>query len=140
VAKIDFKNGEFTLTDMLNRETFYSGNNSHWNVALNDFVPISLICYSPNFWDGNEFGNKHIFFMLKDCVNDANPSGWFNEYLNNELHPHRKVMEALSSIMRVEDTENQLSGIGFSLGKLGDNRITVEVKTKNIKRIWNVII
>ena len=39
----------------------------------------------------------------------------------------------------VEDTENQLSGIGFSLGKLGDERITVKVKTKHNKRIWNVI-
>ena len=107
---------------------------------MNDFVPVSLICFSPNYWNGNEFGNKHIFFMLKDCINDTNPSGWFNEYLNNELHAHRKVMEALSSMVRVEDTENQLSGIGFSLGKLGNNKITVKVKTNNIDRMWNVII
>jgi hypothetical protein len=78
--------------------------------------------------------------MLKDCVNDTNPSGWFNEYLNNELHPHRKVMEALSSKIRVEDTENQLSGIGFSLGKLGERKVTVKVKTNNLERIWNVIL
>jgi hypothetical protein len=139
VAKVNLKNGRFTLTDLLNDAT-YSGFKSHWNVPLNDFVPVSLICYSPNYWNGNEFGNKHIFFMLKDCINDTQPSGWFNEYLNNELRPHRKVMEALSSMIRVEDTENQLSGIGFSLGKLGDDKITVKVKTKNIKRIMNVII
>ena len=139
VAKVVLKNGTFTLTDLLNDGMIYSHAN-HWNVAINDFVPVSLICFSPNYWNGNEFGNKHIFFMLKDCINDTNPSGWFNEYLNNELHPHRKVMEALSSIMRVEDTENQLSGVGFSLGKLGENKITVKVKTNNISRIWNVII
>ena len=140
VARVGLKDGKFSLTDLLNDNKHYSEYSSHWNVAFNDFVEVSLICYSPNFWNGNEFGNKHIFFMLKDCINDTNPSGWFNEYLNNELHPHRKVMEALSSMIRVEDTENQLSGIGFSLGKLGDDRITVKVKTKNIKRIWNVII
>ena len=139
VAKVELKNGTFTITDLLNDGRSYS-NANHWNVAMNDFVPVSLICFSPNYWNGNEFGNKHIFFMLKDCINDTKPSGWFNEYLNNELHPHRKVMEALSSIMRVEDTENQLSGIGFSLGKLGENKITVKVKTNNISRIWNVII
>ena len=139
VAKVELKNGTFTLTDLLNDGMSYL-NADHWNVAMNDFVPVSLICFSPNYWNGNEFGNKHIFFMLKDCINDTNPSGWFNEYLNNELHPHRKVMEALSSIMRVEDTENQLSGVGFSLGKLGENKITVNVKTNNISRIWNVII
>jgi hypothetical protein len=140
VAKVELEHGRFKLTDLLDNRISYSGFNNHWNVALNEFVPVSLICFSPNYWNGNEFGNKHIFFMLKDCINDTNPSGWFNEYLNNELHPHRKVMEALSSIMRVEDTENQLSGIGFSLGKLGDNKITVNVKTNNINRIWNIII
>ncbi|MBR3155969.1 MAG: hypothetical protein IKF13_04040 [Methanobrevibacter sp.] len=99
VAKVELKNGNFRITDLINKDVQYSNHKVHWNVALNDFVPVSLICYSPNFWRGNEFGNKHIFFMLKDCINDTNPSGWFNEYLNNELHPHRKVMEALSSMM-----------------------------------------
>ncbi|MBQ7927582.1 MAG: hypothetical protein IJ287_02380 [Methanobrevibacter sp.] len=139
VAKVEFKNGKFTLTDLLSDITHYTDCN-HWNVPLGEFVPVSLICYSPNYWNGNEFGNKHIFFMLKDCINDTNPSGWFNEYLKNELHPHRKVMEAMSSKIRVEDTENQLSGIGFSLGKLGERKITVKVTTDNIKRIWNVIL
>ncbi len=139
VAKVELRNGTFTLTDMLDGISRYS-NANHWNVPLHDFVDVSLICFSPNFWNGNEFGNKHIFFMLKDCINDTNPSGWFNEYLNNELHPHRKVMEALSSKIRVEDTENQLSGIGFSLGKLGERKITVKVKTNNLERIWNVIL
>nr|WP_295001546.1 hypothetical protein [uncultured Methanobrevibacter sp.] len=136
VAKVELDNGTFTLTDLVGDAT----NTHHWNIALNDFVPVSLICFSPNYWNGNEYGNKHIFFMLKNCINDTNPSGWFNEYLNNELHPHRRVMEALSSHLRLEDTENQLSGVGFSLGKLGENRITVQVRTNNMKRIWNVII
>jgi hypothetical protein len=139
VAKVVLEDGMFTLTDLMTGQTLYS-NTTYWNVPFNDFVEVSLICYSPNFWSGNEFGNKHIFFMLKDCINDSNPSGWFNEYLNNELHPYRQVLEAMSSKIRVEDTENQLSGIGFSLGKLGENKITVKVKTNNIERIWNVII
>ena len=138
VAKVKLKDGLFTLTDLIGYQIRLS-NTNHWNIALEDFVPVSLICFSPNYWNDNEFGNKHIFFMLNDCINDTNPSGWFNEYLNNELHPNRKVMEALSSRIRVEDTENQLSGVGFSLGKLGERKVTVKVKTNNIDRIWNVI-
>jgi hypothetical protein len=138
VAKVELKDGLFTLTDLIGHQIHLS-NINHWNIAMDDFVPVSLICFSPNYWNDNEFGNKHIFFMLNDCINDTNPSGWFNEYLNNELHPNRKVMEALSSRIRVEDTENQLSGVGFSLGKLGERKVTVKVKTNNIDRIWNVI-
>ena len=139
VAKVELRNGTFALSDLITGNTFYTSGN-HWNINLGEFVPVSLICFSPNYWNGNEFGNRHIFFMLKDCINDTNPSGWFNEYLNNELHPHKRVMEALSSRMRVEDTENQLSGVGFSLGKLGERKITLKVKTNNLERIWNVII
>ena len=55
--------------------------------------------------------------MLKDCINEENPSGMFNEYLVQELYEHRKVMEALGGQMRVESTDDQLSGLGFALDK-----------------------
>lgn len=48
---------------------------------------------------------------LKDCVNDDRARPWFNEYLNNELYEHKRVTEALSSITKVEETDNQLSGV-----------------------------
>ncbi len=76
--------------------------------------------------------------MLKDCVNKDKARPWFNEYLCNDLHDDRLVTEALSSTSKVEKTENQLSGVGFSLTKR--NKITVKVKSENNERIFNVII
>ena len=82
-------------------------------IKTNEFVPVSVICYSPNYWENvkNKVGHRHIFFMLKECINNENPSGLFNEFLVQDLYEHRKVMEALGSKMRVEDSNDQLSGL-----------------------------
>jgi hypothetical protein len=48
------------------------------------------------------------------------------------------VMEALGSVAKVEKSDNQLSGIGFSLSRR--NKVTLKVKTQNIERVINVVI
>jgi hypothetical protein len=47
-------------------------------------------------------------------------------------------MEGLGSVARVEESDNQLSGIGFSFTQR--NRVTLKVKSNNIERIINVVI
>lgn len=40
-----------------------------WGVKTQNFVEVSAICLSPNYWGNNKVGAKHYFFMLKDCKN-----------------------------------------------------------------------
>ena len=108
-----------------------------WGVSTNTFVPVSVVCYSPNYWDEQSgIGNKHYFFMLKDCVNPELPNAWYNEFLNSDLYPnHRKVMEALASKAHVHDCDDQLSGLGFSSTQRND--LVVKVKG-NVERVLRV--
>lgn len=116
VAEVTLKDGQFSIKCLLDESR---SSKTIWNLKTNEFVPASVICYSPNHWStaNNQTGHKHLFFMLKNCINEENPSGMFNEYLVQELYDHRKVMEALGGQMRVENTNDQLSGLGFALDK-----------------------
>ncbi len=107
-----------------------------WGLSTQQFVPVLAIMHSPNYWNGNTIGNRHTIFALKDCVNDSQPNGFFNEYLNEELMPHRKVFEALGREMKVEPSEEQLSGLGFSSTKR--NEIIVKVTGSGIERTLKV--
>jgi hypothetical protein len=95
------------------------------------------MCYSPNYWDEqNGIGNKHYMFMLKGCVNPELPNAWFNEYLTSDLYPaHRKVMEALGSKAHVLETNDQLSGIGFSSTLRNELVVKVKGATERLLKI-----
>lgn len=85
-----------------------------WGLSTNTFVPVKVAMMSPNFWDDKAVGNKHYFFMLDGCKNDGTARGFFNEFLVDSLNPHRKVIEMVGSKMRTDESEHQLSGLGFS--------------------------
>lgn len=134
VAEVTYEDGKFTIKELLPSNV---SSKEVWNIKTNDFVPVSVICYSPNYWENvkNKTGHRHVFFMLKNCINDENPSGMFNEFLVQDLYGHRKVMEALSSKMRVEDSDDQLSGVGFAT----DKRAEVIVKViGNVERVLKI--
>lgn len=107
-----------------------------WGIKTLQFTPVSVVCYSPNYWDEQKgIGHQHLFFMLKDCINPEEPNGYYNEFLKPELEQHRKVFEALGAKAYVKDVDDQLSGVGFSLTKRNDLIIKVKGATERVVKV-----
>lgn len=110
-----------------------------WSLSTNNFHNVSSIMWSPNHWDDNNSGNRHVFFMLNNCQNPDPVRGFYNEYLTDALHKDRKVFEVLAGKMKAEPTNDQLSGLGFSTTKRGDT-FTALVKTTTGNKLFNVVL
>ena len=136
VAEVILSNsGEFTIKEKLSGSSNISSREI-WNISTNQFVPVSVICYSPNYFDEQDgIGHRHLFFMLKDCINPEEPNGYYNEFLKNDLTKHRRVFEALGSKCHVEDSADQLSGIGFSMTKRADLIVKVKGATERVMKV-----
>lgn len=85
-----------------------------WGLPTQNFHRANVVMLSPNQWDARAVGNKHYFFMLDGCRNEGKARGLYNEFLNEALAQHRKVLEVVGAKMKTEESDRQLSGLGFS--------------------------
>ena len=133
LAKIELKNGQFKILEMTEND---STPIEVWNLKTNQFVPVSVVMFSPNYWNEQQgIGNKHYMFMLKDCINPESPNGFYNEFIKEDLMKHKRVFEALGNKTSVKDMKDQLSGLGFSSTKRNDLIVKVKGNTERVVKI-----
>lgn len=130
IADVTFKNGSFSIKKHMDSSMSCK---EMWGISTNQWVPVDMIMLSPNFWDGQEIGNKHIFFMLKGCINPDKARGLYNEFLSDKLREDRKVFEYLGSKLKAPKSDHQLSGVGYS------STISNSVLCKTQGGIYNII-
>jgi len=130
------EDGEFTIKEVLPGSSTITSRDI-WGVSTNQFVPVSVVCYSPNYFDAQDgIGHRHMFLMLKGCVNTESPNGFYNEYIKEDLiKKHKNVFECLGAKCHVEDSDDQLSGIGFSMTKRAELTVKVKGNTERILKI-----
>lgn len=106
-----------------------------WGISTNNFVDVTFLTKSPNYWDDNKIGNLHYFFILKNCKNEEEARGLYNEFLLGSLDKHRKVFEVIGNKLKCEKSDRQMSGLGFSETKRDSLVCRVEGKFSRILKI-----
>lgn len=126
---ITFVGGDMNIKTVSPNITGGNTPQEKWGITTESVVPVDTVMLSPNHWDGQSIGQRHVFFMLRGCKNPEPARGIYNEFLRGTLDPHRKVFEVLGSKTKCQPTSDQLSGVGFTANR-GDE-VTIVVDGRN---------
>jgi len=139
VADVELKaDGTFSVTSLINAKTALVSSDK-WNIGTNKLHTVTHLLLSPNHWVGtNRTGNKHFMFILEGCKSDESLRPFFNEFLKPELNDHRKALELVAGKLKIEPSENQLSGLGFSDTKRDELIVQVTGKEQKFKRTFKI--
>lgn len=109
-----------------------------WGLKTEQYVKVSAVTLSPNYWGGSAVGNKHTFFVIEGCKNNEPTRGFYNEFLHPRLEPHRKVFEVIGDKTKCQPSPDgaQLSGLGFSSTK--KESFIVRARQGNKQRVLHV--
>jgi hypothetical protein len=107
-----------------------------WGLKTEQYVRVSAVTLSPNYWGESAVGNKHTFFVVEGCRNDEATRGFYNEFLHPRLEPHRKVFEVIGDKTKCQPTDGQLSGLGFSSTKR--ESFIVRAQQGKKQRVFNI--
>jgi hypothetical protein len=107
-----------------------------WGLHTEQYVRVSAVMLSPNYWGDNAVGNKHTFLVVEGAKNDEPTRGFYNEFLHPRLEEHRKVFEVIGDKTKCQPTDGQLSGLGFSSTKKESFVARVQVGKK--QRLYSV--
>lgn len=107
-----------------------------WGLITEQYVKVSAVMLSPNYWGDNAVGNKHTFFVLDGAKSDEDARGFYNEFLHPRLEPHRKVFEVIADKTKCKPIDGQLSGLGFS--STSKTSFLVRVHQGSRQRVFNV--
>lgn len=135
VAEVTLKDGKFSIEHKLPQGS-HLNSIEKWGLKTGTFVKVKQAMVSPNYWEG-ETGNKHYLFFLENCINDESPRPFYNEQLNSKLDLHRKTMEMVASKVKIPESSDQLSGLGFSETQKSSMIVRVEGAFKrNLKVVF----
>lgn len=137
VAEVTYsKTKGFSIKSLIDSKSSINSKEK-WGIKTNQWKRVNKFMLSPNHWENNTFktGNKHYLFLLEGCVSDETPRPFFNEFLKQEFDENRKVFEIMGSKLRVKDSNNQLSGLGFSETQRNHLFVRVDGKFKRILKI-----
>ena len=119
---------EIKLSEKMRKGTSHK---EEWGIKVGDFHEVNLVSLSPNYW-GEKSGLQHCFFFIDGCNNPESARGFYNEFLRDDLHEHRKVFEILGAKTKCEASERQVSGLGFSSTTRDDLTVRVDSGRKYI--------